>query len=84
MAARPFTILIGIFFASWILVLVGTIIIFGFIVPFSYCQCFYDNIIKGVFATILALIWLFLMIVMRNVLVRSRILGSKSNETVKE
>ena len=65
--------MIGIFTLSWILVLVGAIIIFKLIVPFSYCKCFGDGILKGVFATLLGGAWLVAMILMRNVMVRRTI-----------
>ena len=76
----PYAELIGIFTISWLLVLLGAIIIFKYIVPFNYCSCFNDGILKGVFAVILAGIWLVAMIVMRNVMVSRTILRRKMTE----
>lgn len=65
--------LIGIFTAAWVLVLVGTIIVFGFIIPLVVFHSFLDGILKGILATILVLIWLFLFVQMRNVMVKSQL-----------
>ena len=66
-------VLIGIFTAAWALVLVGTIIIFEYIVPIVIFRNILDGIVKGVLAMILVLIWLFLFIQMRNVMVKSQL-----------
>jgi len=65
--------MLAIFTAAWLLVLAGVAIIFKFIVPFSYCKCFDDNIVKGVLASLLAVLWLLTLVVMRNVMVRRTI-----------
>ena len=69
----PVRILIGIFTAAWVLVLVGTIIIFEYIVPIVIFHSLLDGIVKGVLAMILVLVWLFLFIQMRNVMVKSQL-----------
>jgi hypothetical protein len=70
---EPVRVLIGIFTAAWVLVLVGTIIVFGFIIPLVVFHSFLDGILKGILATILVLIWLFLFVQMRNVMVKSQL-----------
>ncbi len=74
---KPYAEMIGIFTISWLLVLLGAIIIFKYIVPFNYCNCFNDGILKGVFAVILSGVWLLAMVVMRDVMVRRTILRRK-------
>jgi hypothetical protein len=69
----PVRVLIGIFTAAWILVLLGTIIVFGYIVPLDIFHSFLDSIVKGVLAMILVFIWLFLFVQMRNVMVKSQL-----------
>ena len=71
---RPYAEMIAIFTISWLLVLVGAIIIFRYVVPFNYCNCSNDSILKGVFAVILSGVWLLAMILMRDVMVRRTIL----------
>jgi TRAP-type C4-dicarboxylate transport system permease large subunit len=63
----------GIFTAAWVLVLLGTIIVFGFIIPLEVFHSFFDGILKGILATILVMIWLFLFVQMRNVMVKSQL-----------
>jgi len=63
----------GIFTVAWALVLLGTIIVFGFIVPLAVFHSFLDSILKGILASILVLIWLFLFVQMRNVMVKSQL-----------
>ena len=74
---KPYAEMIGIFTLSWLLVLLGAIIIFKYIVPLHYCECFNDSILKGVFALILAGAWLLSMIVMRDVMIRRTIFRRK-------
>ena len=61
--------LYGIFGASWLLVLLGAIIVFKFIVPLSFCGCFYDGAAKAALAALLGATWLLIMVAMRNFLV---------------
>jgi hypothetical protein len=63
----------GIFTAAWVLVLLGTILVFGFIIPLQVFHSFLDGILKGILATVLVLIWLFLFVQMRNVMVKSQL-----------
>jgi len=65
--------LIGIFTIVWILVLVGTVVVFEFIVPLVVFHSFLDSILKGVLATILVLVWLFLFYEMQNVMERTQL-----------
>ena len=59
------------FTAAWGLVLIGTVLIFEFIVPLNLFQSFFINsTIKGVLATILVGVWLFLFLEMRNAVIR--------------
>jgi hypothetical protein len=60
--------------AIWFLVLFGTILIFQFIVPFAYFHSFLDSILKGVFTTILVVIWLLVFVGLTNSFVRRFIL----------
>jgi hypothetical protein len=69
----PVRVLIAIFAAAWALVLVGTIVVFGFIIPLVVFHSFLDGILKGFLATLLVLIWLFLFVQMRNVMVKSQL-----------
>jgi hypothetical protein len=69
----PVRVLIGIFTAAWILVLLGTIIVFGYIVPLDIFHSFLDSIVKGVLALILVFVWLILFVQMRNVMVKSQL-----------
>ena len=73
---RPFLGLAIIFTISWSLVLLGVIVIFEFIVPFTYCSCFYDNVLKGLMGLVLGGVWLAAMIFMRNIYVGRNILRS--------
>lgn len=66
-----------VFAIAWLLVLLGTIIIFKVIVPFRYCACFSDNILKGVLASIMGVVWLLAMVFMRNVIVRRQIFSGR-------
>ncbi|MHB8566663.1 MAG: hypothetical protein ACYC7D_08395 [Nitrososphaerales archaeon] len=74
---QSFIGLITIFAIAWLLVLLGAIVIFEFIIPFEFCSCFYDGILKGLLTSILAVAWLVAMITMRNSIVRKRILQRK-------
>jgi hypothetical protein len=69
----PVPILLAIFAVIWALVLVGTILIFEFIVPMQIFHSSLDSILKGVFATILVVVWLGLFILMRNAMVRRQL-----------
>lgn len=70
---RPIFILLAIFTVAWLLVLVGSVVIFKFIIPFHYWGGFTDSIAKGVFATVLGLVWLYVLALLRNLLVRKTI-----------
>ena len=70
--------LIGIFTAVWILVLVGTVIIFEFIVPLVVFHSFLDSVLKGVLASVLGLVWLFLFYEMQNLMERTQLRIEKS------
>ncbi|MHB1908922.1 MAG: hypothetical protein ACYCQJ_08630 [Nitrososphaerales archaeon] len=74
MADSPLGFLLGIFTVVWLLVLFGTVLIFKVIVPFTYCSCSYDSVAKAGFTTILALVWLYIFVILRDVFVRRRIL----------
>ena len=63
--------------AAWVLILVGAVIIFNYIVPFSYFHSSADSIAKGIFGTIVALVWLLAMVKMRDYFVRRRILKNQ-------
>lgn len=66
--------LLGIFTAAWALVLIGTVLIFAFIIPLNPFQSFFENsIIKGVLTTILVGVWLLLFLEMRNAMVRNQL-----------
>jgi hypothetical protein len=58
----------------WLLVLLGTVLIFHYIVPFVYFHSFLDSILKGVFTAILVGIWLAVFIGLTNAFVRRFIL----------
>ncbi|HZW57105.1 MAG TPA: hypothetical protein VFF30_12520 [Nitrososphaerales archaeon] len=79
-SSRQLIELMAIFAIAWLLVLLGAIIIFKVIVPFQDCVCFTDNILKGVFASILGVVWLLALIFMRNVIVRRQIYNRKLEE----
>ena len=67
----PVRTLIGIFTAVWVLVLVGTILIFEFIVPFNPFHSFFLNsILKGVLSLTLAAVWVFLFAELRNIVMK--------------
>jgi hypothetical protein len=70
--------LIGIFTAVWILVLVGTVIVFEYIVPLVVFHSFLDGIVKGILATILVGVWLFLFYEMQKMMVRTQLRIEKS------
>ena len=59
-----------IFTAVWALVLMGTIIIFEFIVPFVIFHSILNGILKAALSTVLVVVWLFLFVAMRNAMVR--------------
>ena len=69
----PVQMLLAIFAAIWLLVLMGAIIIFEFIVPLAVFHSFLDSVLKGVLATILAVIWLALFVALRNLMVRRQL-----------
>lgn len=62
--------LMVIFTAIWALVLMGTIIIFEFIVPLVIFHSILSGILKAALSTVLVLVWLFLFVAMRNAMVR--------------
>jgi hypothetical protein len=64
----------GILTAIWLLVLVGTVLIFHFIVPLTIFHSFLDSITKAILATILVLVWLGAFIGLTNAFVRKFIL----------
>jgi hypothetical protein len=64
--SSPLIAILGILTAIWLLVLAGTVIIFGYIVPFAYFHNFLDSILKGTFSTILVLVWLGIFIGLTN------------------
>jgi hypothetical protein len=70
---RPIFILLGIFTIAWLLVLIGSVVIFEFIIPFHYWGGFTDSIAKGAFATVLGLIWLYALALLRNLLAKKTI-----------
>ena len=65
--------LLGIFTAAWALVLVGTVLIFRYIVPLTIFHSFLDGVVKGVLATILVAVWLVLFVEMRNLMIRTQL-----------
>ena len=71
--SNPLLLLIVIFTATWALVLVGTIIIFEFIVPFVFFHSLLDSILKATLSTVLVVVWLFLFVAMRNAMVRRQL-----------
>ena len=77
---KPLLELYGIFTAVWLLVLLGTILIFDLIVPFHYWGGIYDSFAKGIFASILALIWLYAFILLRDAFVRRNIPSKESKQ----
>jgi hypothetical protein len=74
---KPMVALFAIFTIAWLLVLVGTIVIFKFIVPFHYWGGMYDSVTKGALTTILALVWLYTFGFLRSVFVKRNILTKK-------
>ena len=71
--SNPLLLLIVIFTATWALVLVGTIIIFEFIVPFVFFHSLLDGVLKAALSTVLVVVWLFLFVAMRNAMVRRQL-----------
>ena len=65
--------LLGIFTAALALVLVGTVLIFKYIVPLTIFHSFLDSVMKGVLATILVAVWLVLFVEMRNLMIRTQL-----------
>jgi len=65
--------LIGIFTAAWVLVLLGTVLIFEYIVPLAIFHSFLDSIVKGILATVLVAVWLLLFVGMRNIMIRTQL-----------
>lgn len=78
---RPIQILLVIFTIAWLLVLIGSVLIFEFIIPFHYWGGFSDSVAKGVFATILGLVWLYILALLRNLLVK-RTIPTREKERV--
>jgi uncharacterized membrane protein len=74
---KPYAEMITIFVIAWLLVLLLTILVFRVIVPMQICQCYYDNVAKGVFGLILGVAWLAALVVMRNVMVRRTIMSKE-------
>jgi hypothetical protein len=64
------TSLLVIFALAWVLVLVGAILIFEFIVPHNFCAGICNGVAKGAAATVMGVLWLLALFAMRNVLVR--------------
>jgi hypothetical protein len=58
---------------AWALVLVGTILIFEYIVPLVIFHSFLDSVVKGILATLLVGVWLYLFVKMRNYMIRSQL-----------
>jgi glycerol-3-phosphate acyltransferase PlsY len=74
--------LIGIFTAVWILILLGTILIFKVIIPLSVFNSFFLNsILKAVFAVILVVVWLVLFAELRNFMIRSELAAVAKQKT---
>ncbi|MGI0079687.1 MAG: hypothetical protein ACRECH_08685 [Nitrososphaerales archaeon] len=78
MLRSPLISLFGILTAAWLLILVGVVVIFNYIVPFSYFHSYADSVAKGGFGTIVSLLWLFAMVKMRDYFVRTRILRNQT------
>jgi hypothetical protein len=68
------TSLLVIFALAWILVLVGTILIFEFIVPQNFCPGICNGVAKGAAATVMGVLWLLALLAMRNILIRRTLL----------
>jgi hypothetical protein len=80
---KPVVALFAVFTIAWVLVLIGTIIIFEFIVPFHYWGGIYDSIAKGTFTTVLALVWLYTLAFLRDIVVKRNVLLKKQEGGVK-
>lgn len=65
--------LIGIFTAAWLLVLIGTVMIFEYIVPMTIFHSLLDGLVKGILTTILIVIWLALFAKMRDVMIDTQL-----------
>lgn len=66
--------LAGIFTAAWLLVLLGTVLIFEFIVPLNIVHSLLLNgVVKGVLATMLVIVWLFLFVKMRDYMIKTQL-----------
>jgi hypothetical protein len=77
------TSLLLILFVIWLLVLFGAVLIFGFIVPFSYfSNIFLNSVLKGIFATVLALVWLYIFVFLTRSFVRRHITGVGVSEKI--
>jgi ethanolamine transporter EutH len=59
-----------VFAAAWLVILGGAVVVFRVIVPLTICHCFYDSVAKGAFATVLSVVWLGILVAMRNYVVR--------------
>jgi hypothetical protein len=78
----PVKTLMLIFTAVWVLVLVGTILIFEFIVPFNPLNSFFLNsTLKGVLSLILAGVWVYLFASLRNVVMKRELRLSMGTTT---
>jgi ethanolamine transporter EutH len=71
-----------IFAAAWLLILAGAVIVFRVIVPLTICDCFANSVAKGVLATLLSVVWLSILVAMRNLVVRRTLMKKKEEETV--
>lgn len=69
----PIIMLIGIFTAAWLLVLIGTVMIFEYIVPMTIFHSLLDGLVKGILTTILIVIWLALFAKMRDVMIDTQL-----------
>lgn len=65
--------LAGIFTAAWLLVLLGTVLIFEYIVPLNIFHSLLDGVVKGVLTTILVVVWLFLFVKMRDYMIETQL-----------
>ena len=73
--------LITIFTLAWVLVLVGSAMIFEVIVPISFWNnFFYDSITKAVLVTILVLVWLYALLLLRDIAVKRSLFPKKKSQ----
>ena len=71
--SNPLPALIAILTAAWLLILLGAVVIFNYIVPFSLFHSYADSVAKGIFGTVVGLLWLFAMAKMKDYFVRKKI-----------